>query len=859
MRKFYWRKLITLITAFSMLMMASVPYGTVTLADEKRESVSEDKSGEKEREDEVSADSAKDSPSEDKTGVSEYEDSVSEDKAEWTVMLYLCGTDLETDQMMGTENLSEISRTYPNDSVNMLIQTGGTKKWHTEDLEIDIDPKKTQRFSYDEEGFTLVDEKPLQNMANSETLSEFITWGTKEYPAEKYMLVLWDHGAGSAFGLITDELHNNAMMTLYDLEKALDKAGTDFEVVAVDCCLMASLEMAGTVKDHAKYLVASEEVMPGEGSAYEEWLQYLYDIPECDGREIGTEFCDSLQQKYVELGDDMSSAILTASVIDLGEIGNVEAAFDDFFTKIGEMTKDPVEYSNYLYYARLAEEYCGGRYGMVDLFDLADKARKNGIAEKEATKLNSAVSRAVLHDVKGKGRSYSHGLSYFDGVSETPPTLDSYVRLAKSIPYLAYLDAVHMDWTAPDWVYEKTEPLGDITYDDYGLGMELEIGDDGDLELVVDEGMTTIVSVDYNLYIENEDGGWDKLGTGDYVGTDGLGKGYFSADFQGVWPAIGDEFCYMEIDDETEAYVRYFTPVYVEEVDEDNPDSADKEGTVLNLASAFLKGDADEDETYDEGFYEIYGFMNEDEIIENNSLPGRGTFSLNMMDGAVLRLLYRTYDELTGSEIYDRGNTITVSRNMIMEEKELPAGEYGYSFLVTDMTGKEIETDMAFLSWDGETAEYTLPEDEGDIEEYSVSDNEAEEAEDEGSVSDNEAEKADDKASVSDNEAEEAGGKSPVSGNEAEGAKGKGSVSDNKAERAEEKESVSDSKASGSGKHHDKHDKHDKQVTENKSQNKQIDVPHIENTILNMEPYGKDFDYLSYYAAYAKAWEEFNP
>ena len=34
-------------------------------------------------------------------------------------------------------------------------------------------------------------------------------------------------------------------------------------------------------------------------------------------------------------------------------------------------------------------------------------------------------------------------------------------------------------------------------------------------------------------------------------------------------------------------------------------------------------------------------------------------------------------------------------------------------------------------------------------------------------------------------------------------------------------------------------------------------IPHIEDTILITHPYGEDFDYASYYRAYAEAWKEF--
>ena len=72
---------------------------------------------------------------------------------DWTVMLYLCGTDLETDNGMATINLVEIAETIPSEKVNMVIETGGTRRWRAEDaLGLKIDAEKLQRWSFDAEG-----------------------------------------------------------------------------------------------------------------------------------------------------------------------------------------------------------------------------------------------------------------------------------------------------------------------------------------------------------------------------------------------------------------------------------------------------------------------------------------------------------------------------------------------------------------------------------------------------------------------------------------------------------------------------------------------------------------------------------
>lgn len=149
-------------------------------------------------------------------------------KDEWTtVLFYLCGSDLESKYSYASANLEEIrSVVIPEDlptamaryglaedvqelkkpgTVNVVIQTGGCKEWHTDKLGMDISAEKLQRWKFkaapanDDGGsdseFEMVEEAPLASMADPETLTDFIRWGVQKYPAKKYALILWDHGA----------------------------------------------------------------------------------------------------------------------------------------------------------------------------------------------------------------------------------------------------------------------------------------------------------------------------------------------------------------------------------------------------------------------------------------------------------------------------------------------------------------------------------------------------------------------------------------------------------------------------------------------------------------------------------------
>ena len=221
-----------------------------------------------------------------------------EPAAEWTVMIYLCGTDLESSpNQCATRNLQQIAQTVPVDSVNVVIETGGTQTWHTEEaLGFEIANDRLQRWAWGKDGFSLADEQPEACMSHAETLSGFIRWSAENYPAKKYMLVLWDHGGGSNKGLICDEKYDMTIMPVFSLERALKEGGTHFDLILTDTCLMASLEMGQAVAPYADYLAASEEIMAGYGTSYDKWLQYLYDRPDCTGKQLGTQVCDLTQQ-----------------------------------------------------------------------------------------------------------------------------------------------------------------------------------------------------------------------------------------------------------------------------------------------------------------------------------------------------------------------------------------------------------------------------------------------------------------------------------------------------------------------------------------------------------------------------------
>src|SRR4029079_6677509 len=106
---------------------------------------------------------------------------------------------------------------------------------------------------------------------NPASLSQFISWGITNYPADRTALFLWDHGGGwDGFGL--DETTRNHI-TAPALRTAIRQGLSDAQLgrlslVAFDACLMATFEIAAMLRPYAEYLMASEETIPGHGLDY---------------------------------------------------------------------------------------------------------------------------------------------------------------------------------------------------------------------------------------------------------------------------------------------------------------------------------------------------------------------------------------------------------------------------------------------------------------------------------------------------------------------------------------------------------------------------------------------------------------
>ena len=137
------------------------------------------------------------------SGEGEVEEVVSNAGDEtYTLMIYMCGSNLESEGGYASSDIEEMLKSQLAKEVNLLIYTGGAQKWY----DYGISNRTNQIYKIESGNLELVkDNIGKESMAKSETLTYFLNFCKENYPANKYGLILWDHGGGAVSGFGYDE------------------------------------------------------------------------------------------------------------------------------------------------------------------------------------------------------------------------------------------------------------------------------------------------------------------------------------------------------------------------------------------------------------------------------------------------------------------------------------------------------------------------------------------------------------------------------------------------------------------------------------------------------------------------------
>ncbi len=321
-----------------------------------------------------------------------------------TIMVYLCGTDLESRSGMGTSDLQEMLSARLGGSVNLLVYTGGCKGWKN-----NLVSSSTNQIWQVRDGkmVCLQDNLGSKSMTEPDVLSGYIKWCVNNYPASRYELILWDHGGGSVSGYGYDEkFASSGSMNLAGLDKALKDAGVKFDFIGFDACLMATAETALTLAQYADYLIASEETEPGVGWYYTDWLTALGSNPSLPTVELGKQIVDSFVDTCAE---QCRGQLTTLSVVDLAELETVlPQALADFSQSTTKLLREK-EYQTVSNARSGAREFA--QSSRIDQVDLAHLAKNLGTKEGDA--LADALLGSVKYNRTSSNMTNAYGLSIY--------------------------------------------------------------------------------------------------------------------------------------------------------------------------------------------------------------------------------------------------------------------------------------------------------------------------------------------------------------------------------------------------------------------------------------------------------------
>lgn len=330
----------------------------------------------------------------------------------WTVFVYMCGSNLESEDGQGTQDITEMLAASRSDNIKFVVETGGSVEWHGYDIRAD----RLQRYVISGGEITLAGEKELADMGQSSTLADFLKWGVSEYPAENMGLILWNHGGGAVMGVcydenFTDSYDNCDTLLLRELDAALLSASeymTDtFTFIGFDACLMSTLETANIVASYADYMYASEEVEPINGWNYTDIVEWLEDDPHISGDVLGK----LIAEKYFKYSsEDGYDDISTFSVTDLTKTDALVSVFDRFASDLAESC-DSRDVLYDIIYEVWDSDHIGNEIdNMIDLNFLASAGKKYSQAAEE---LSAAIENAVVFSISGYEHENVCGLSVY--------------------------------------------------------------------------------------------------------------------------------------------------------------------------------------------------------------------------------------------------------------------------------------------------------------------------------------------------------------------------------------------------------------------------------------------------------------
>jgi len=352
----------------------------------------------------------------------------------WTLLLYIAAdNNLETN---GVDDINELEAGFPEEGVEIIVfidraegydnTNGDWKDARIFRIRKDDDPEniRSEQLAYLGE----------TNTGNARVLENFLKESLRCFPSRYAGLIMWDHGNGWS-GMAHDNaapssVDGHDLLELDELSRALDNAlsATDdrgkLDLIGFDMCLMAQIEVAEAVAEHAEVMLASQAVEDVDGWPYNLVLPAFSDRT-FGVRRLAGNIIEGFRTYYLQKENTLAP-LSTLSAIDLSMLPGV---LDEFRQNVEAMREDMELGWSSLSRAIFFSESFTGSTDLDDLqqrdtnavasFDmLACLALYNELRGVSPTNdtfrdLIDATDRMIINSWAGPNRKSARGISFY--------------------------------------------------------------------------------------------------------------------------------------------------------------------------------------------------------------------------------------------------------------------------------------------------------------------------------------------------------------------------------------------------------------------------------------------------------------
>ncbi|AIE87234.1 clostripain-related cysteine peptidase [Fimbriimonas ginsengisoli] len=352
-------------------------------------------------------------------------------KSKWTVMVFLNAAN--NLYPYAIPNVNQMEKVAGNADVRFVLQWKETGAIFGQE---NVHHDGTRRYLVKPDNTATIKSQLIQDlgtnvdMGSAATLRDFVAWSKENYPADRYVLIVWNHGngwqrskiVGPPVRAVSYDDQFNSFIDIWDLPGAL--AGQKVDILSFDACLMQMLEIASDVKGSCDYIATSEENTPGPGYPYDRIFSTFANSPDLSTRQLSKAFVDG----HVTL-DAYKNLPVTQSVIDTSKVAAVEVAIDNL---AGALIANQATIAGVIPTIRNnAPKYAdpGDGHDYYDLVDLCQRLKANPTITADIKSAADGViaavgtpdsNNAVVWEGHTSLSSFSHGLS----IDFSPSTLD---------------------------------------------------------------------------------------------------------------------------------------------------------------------------------------------------------------------------------------------------------------------------------------------------------------------------------------------------------------------------------------------------------------------------------------------------